>query len=305
MIDTPGFFDVNRSEEDMKPEIVRCITECAPGPHAFLIVLKVEKFTEHERAVVTKICEYFSEDALKYAVIVFTHGDQLPKGMKIEEFVSQNENLSDLVKKCGGRCHVFDNKYWKNKMQTNYRSNQLQVEDLLKTIDKMVMGNNGDYYNNEMLQVVEKEIQKEEEQIRKSSGNVPVTEIRKQAKTRVSERFLISLAGTATGALLGAFFGVAAMVGFAITALRNSAALLRLLKRLPALGGAVGCSEVAGLAAAGVVVGVTTAGAATAGGVMGGIIGHDAAKEAETPLEAAEKAASAVLNKGKDFLKLP
>ncbi|XP_035849972.1 uncharacterized protein LOC116045606 [Sander lucioperca] len=140
LIDTPGFFDAGRSEEEMKPKILRCITECAPYPHAFLIVLKVEKFTEHEQAVITKICQYFTEDALKYAVIVFTHGDQLPEGMKIEDFVSQNENLSDLVKKCGGRCHIMDNKYWKNKQQNSYRSNLVQVDELLNTIDKMCDG---------------------------------------------------------------------------------------------------------------------------------------------------------------------
>ncbi|XP_044040829.1 uncharacterized protein LOC122870585 [Siniperca chuatsi] len=301
LIDTPGFFDADRSEEDMKPEIVRCITECAPGPHAFLIVLKVEKFTEQEQAVITKICQYFSEDALKYAVIVFTHGDQLPKGMKIEEFVSQNKNLSDLVKKCGGRCHVIDNKYWKNKVQNNYRSNQFQVEDLLNTIDKMVMENNGGYYVNKMLQAVEKEIQREEEHIRQTSDNMPVEEIRKQAKTRVSERFLIQLAGTATGALLGAFFGVAAMVGLVITAVQNVKALAQ---RIPALGGAYAAAAAGGAevaVAVGVVAGVT---AASAGAVIGGGIGHDAAEGAETPWEAVEMAANAVINKGKATLKL-
>ncbi|XP_059211569.1 GTPase IMAP family member 8-like [Centropristis striata] len=188
LIDTPGFFDPGRSEEELKPEIVRCSTECAPGPHAFLIVLKVEKFTEHEKAVITQMCEYFSEDALKYAVIVFTHGDQLPEGMKMEEYVQQSEGLSDLVKKCGGRCHVVDNKYWKTDTEDDYRSNQFQVEELLNTIDKIVMENNGDYYTDEKLQEVEREIQKEEERIRRSSGNMSQEEVRKQAKSNVFKK---------------------------------------------------------------------------------------------------------------------
>ncbi|XP_031706673.1 uncharacterized protein LOC116385387 [Anarrhichthys ocellatus] len=301
LIDTPGFFDTGRPEEKMKAEIVKCITECAPGPHAFLIVLKVEKFTEHEQAVTNKICQYFSEDVLKYAVIVFTHGDGLPKGMKIEEFVSQNENLSDLVKKCGGRCHVVDNKHWKNNLQNSYRSNPVRVEDLLNTIDKMVMENNGGHYTNEVFQEVEKEIQIEEEHIKQntSSGNVPQEEIRKQAKTRVSDRVLIQLAGTATGVVLGALCGLTAMVGLVIMALQNCAGLMKLVKMAPATAAAAaaaaGGGEVAGLAVAGVSLGV----AAAIGGVIGGIIGQEAAEKAETPREAVEIVKNAVINRGK------
>uniref|UniRef100_A0A3B4T6U6 Uncharacterized LOC111239971 n=1 Tax=Seriola dumerili TaxID=41447 RepID=A0A3B4T6U6_SERDU len=176
LIDTPGFFDANRSEEDMKPEILSCITECAPGPHAFLIVLKVEKFSEQEQDVIRKILQYFSEDALKYAVIVFTHGDQLPKGKTIQEFVSQNKNLSDL-----------------NKQQKNYRSNQSQVEDLLNTIDKLVMENNGGYYTNKMLQTVEEEINIEASKIKLSSGHLSQEEVRQQAKTIVHQQAVIKL----------------------------------------------------------------------------------------------------------------
>ncbi|XP_034713028.1 uncharacterized protein LOC117935025 [Etheostoma cragini] len=302
LIDTPGFFDANRSEEEMKPKIVRCITECAPGPHAFLIVLKVDKFTEHEKAVINKICQYFTEDALKYAVIVFTHGEQLPKGMKIEEFVSQNENLSDLVKKCGGRCNVLDNKYWKNKQLNSYRSNQVRVDELLNTIDKMVMENNGGY-TNMVFQEVEKEIQREENIIKQSSRNLPPEEIRNMAKTKVAEKFLIQLAGTGTGALLGAFFGVGNMVKLVIMALRNCQSLKQLVNQVPLLKGvaaAAGGAEVAGLVAAGVIVG----GVAVGGGAMGGVIGYQAAEEAKSPMEAAEMAAKAVINQANAAFKL-
>uniref|UniRef100_UPI003AAD21B6 GTPase IMAP family member 7-like n=1 Tax=Centroberyx gerrardi TaxID=166262 RepID=UPI003AAD21B6 len=163
LIDTPGFFDTDKSEEQLKPETVRWITECAPGPHAFLIVLKVEKFTPQEEEVITKMSQYFSAEAFRYTAVLFTHGDQLPEGMTIQQFVSGSERLSDLVEKCGGRCHVIDNKYWNNNQQDNYRSNQFQVAELLRTVDKIVEENNGGCYTNEMLQEVEGEIQREEE----------------------------------------------------------------------------------------------------------------------------------------------
>ncbi|XP_063750977.1 GTPase IMAP family member 7-like [Eleginops maclovinus] len=220
-IDTPGFFDTHGSVKSLKADIVRCITECAPGPHAFLIVLKVEKFTEQEKEVINEVCTHFSEAAFKYATCVFTHGDQLQKGMTIEEFVGQNVDLSDLVKKCGGRCHVVDNKYWKNSEGDVYRCNQFQVERLLNTLDQMIEANNGSFYTNEMLETVKTNVQQEAEQIRQSSANVSQEEIIKQAKSKVFDRILILSAGIATGVLLGAFLGLADMVTTAVATLKN------------------------------------------------------------------------------------
>lgn len=189
LIDTPGFFDPSRSEK-LEHEMLSCITECAPGPHAFLIVLKAEKFTEHEKAVIAQLCEHFSEDVLKYAAVVFTHGDQLPEGMKIKDFVHESEALSDLVRKCGSRFHVIDNKYWKNNQEDEYRSNKFQVAELLNSIEDIVAENNGGHYTNEKLQTLETEIQKEENRVRKSSENLSQEEIRKQAKVNIIKKHM-------------------------------------------------------------------------------------------------------------------
>ncbi|XP_026011209.1 uncharacterized protein LOC113014105 [Astatotilapia calliptera] len=291
LIDTPGFFDTGRSEEDLKPEIMSCMTECAPGPHAFLIVLRVGKFTEHEQAVVTKIHQSFSDEALKYAVVVFTHGDQLKKKMKIEDFVSQNRNLSDLVSKCDGRCHVFDNKHWNKNQPNNYRSNQFQLEELLKTIEKMVVEKNGGYYTNKMLQHVETAIQKRVEHIRHSMPDKTPEEIRKQAKTSVFKRFLIQMAGIATGALLGALFGVVTLCEFAVKSVKMS-----VTEMLACVSAAATVGKTALVAA-----GTVGLAAAVAGGVMGGITGNEAAKDAESPLEAVQRTYKAVQKKRKAF----
>uniref|UniRef100_A0AAV2KJZ6 AIG1-type G domain-containing protein n=1 Tax=Knipowitschia caucasica TaxID=637954 RepID=A0AAV2KJZ6_KNICA len=60
--------------------------------------------------MVDLILKYFSEEALKYTTVVFTHGDELPEDMEIKEWIRENKALNTLVQKCGGRCHVFDNK---------------------------------------------------------------------------------------------------------------------------------------------------------------------------------------------------
>ncbi|MEQ2303357.1 hypothetical protein AMECASPLE_015965 [Ameca splendens] len=188
LVDTPGLFDSGRSLGAVNPELLRCIIECAPGPHIFLIILKVEKYTEQEEDVITKIRQYFSDDALKYAAVVFTHGDQLPEGMKIEQYAAQSEGLWELVQKCGGRCHVFDNRYWKNKKEEEYRSNTFQLAELLNTIDKIIMANRGGHYSNTVLKNIEREIQEEVKLLKLSSENMSEDEIRQQVKSIVLQK---------------------------------------------------------------------------------------------------------------------
>uniref|UniRef100_A0A672IGH1 AIG1-type G domain-containing protein n=1 Tax=Salarias fasciatus TaxID=181472 RepID=A0A672IGH1_SALFA len=275
LVDTPGLFDTEKTEEALRSEILRCITECAPGIHAFLIVLKVERFTEQEQAVISRICEYFSEDALKHAVVVFTFGKQLRNGMKIEEFVSKNPKLRDLVNRCGGRCHVFDNEDWNNNtLQNDYRSNRFQREELLNTIE-LTVERNGQYYTNDMLQAVEREIQREEEQ--SSPEDLPPEEIRNQAKSHVENRFPIELAGVGTGVLLGALLVSGAARATAAVVLGGEAAVT--------VGAAVGVM-------------------AAAGGIMGGVMGHKAAEEAETVTDAVKNAAKALKETRSGFILL-
>ncbi|XP_054881202.1 GTPase IMAP family member 7-like [Poeciliopsis prolifica] len=302
LIDTPGFFDTDKSEEELKPEIMRCLTECAPGPHVFLILLRVDRFTKQEQQVITKICDLFSEDALKYAMIVFTHGEQLQKGMKIEEFVSKNKNLSNLVKKCGGRCHVFDNKHWSGDGQDDYRNNQVQLEAFLQTVDKMMVEKNGSYYTNDVLQHVEERIQKQENEIRKIGVYLPPQEFREKAKTFVSREFLIQLVGTATGALLGAFFGVEELLKVVMKVVQTPQVMSH-VKTIKTMAPA-GVERKAVVVAGGVVAGVAVLAAAAAGGIQGGAIGCEASKEAKTPIEAIEKSYDAVMKK-RHMFKMP
>ncbi|XP_029530093.1 uncharacterized protein LOC115137926 [Oncorhynchus nerka] len=309
LIDTPGFFDTDIPEEELKPKIVKCITECAPGPHAFLIVLKVERYTVHENeaVAVAKIETYFSPEAFKYATVLFTHGDQL-NGLTVEKFVQQNAELNKLVEKCGGRYHVIDNKYWNTNQQGRY-SNQYQVAELLNTIEKMVRDNGGGFYTNEMLQEAERLIQAEIDGLRKElKGQMSEEEMRKQAKKRARKKLLIKLSGIATGAVIGALFGV--ILAIMIPLSLATQPLLNLVKSHIAASMTIGPAAVAEVAgpvgvgsgigagvgiAAGVVVGI----AAAAGGVRGGIVGATAAEEAETVQEAAEEAANAVLEDAK------
>uniref|UniRef100_A0A8C9XDI1 AIG1-type G domain-containing protein n=1 Tax=Sander lucioperca TaxID=283035 RepID=A0A8C9XDI1_SANLU len=84
------------------------IAYASPGPHIFLVVIRLGRFTEEEKNTVQKIQEIFGEDADKYSMVLFTHGDLL-KGKTIKKFLKDSEELQELVEKCNGQYHVFNN----------------------------------------------------------------------------------------------------------------------------------------------------------------------------------------------------
>ncbi|XP_071202751.1 GTPase IMAP family member 8-like [Salvelinus alpinus] len=151
VIDTPGLYDTTLSEEEMKSEIVRCIEQSVPGPHAFLLVIRLGRFTEEERNTVKWIQENFGEEASMYTIVLFTHGDQL-KGKSVEEFLAESKELRKLINICGGRYHSLNN---------DKRKHNTQVPELLKKIEEMVEKNEGKPYTNEMYQEAQRKIEEE------------------------------------------------------------------------------------------------------------------------------------------------
>ncbi|XP_066563736.1 GTPase IMAP family member 8 [Amia ocellicauda] len=145
VVDTPGLFDTQLSNEATLLEMARCISLSSPGPHAFLLVVSVGRFTPEERAAVELIQQVFGERAAAYMLVVVTRADEL-KGQ--EEHLSQGAGyLQELLCKCGGRYQLFDN--------GRAREESTQVEELMEKIEKMVAENGGSCYTNKMYQEAE------------------------------------------------------------------------------------------------------------------------------------------------------
>uniref|UniRef100_A0A671X9N8 AIG1-type G domain-containing protein n=1 Tax=Sparus aurata TaxID=8175 RepID=A0A671X9N8_SPAAU len=96
VIDTPGLFDTCEDEEKIKRDIVQSISYASPGPHIFLVVIRLGRFTEEEKKTVQKIQQIFGEEADKYSMVLFTHGDLLEEE-PIEEFLKEDKDLQELV----------------------------------------------------------------------------------------------------------------------------------------------------------------------------------------------------------------
>ncbi|XP_058608539.1 GTPase IMAP family member 8-like [Onychostoma macrolepis] len=148
VIDTPGLFDTTMTEENMKEEIVRCVEMSVPGPHVFLLVIRLGvRFTTDEKNTVRWIQENFGEDASRYFIVLFTHADALKK-KELEVYVNESDYLQARVNECGGRSHSFNNE----DMDCS------QVTELLEKIEKMVKVNRGQHYTNEMYEEAQRKL---------------------------------------------------------------------------------------------------------------------------------------------------
>ncbi|XP_072526139.1 GTPase IMAP family member 9-like [Salminus brasiliensis] len=148
--DTPGIFDTSISNEHLQKELEKCVHMSIPGPHVFLLVIRLGRYTQEERSAVKWIQQNFGDDALCYTVVLFTHTDQI-KGKQLEAFVSQSHDLLQLTNSCGGRYLGFNN-------DGDDKEKNRQVTMLLENISAMVEMNGGEHYTNEMYEKAQHEM---------------------------------------------------------------------------------------------------------------------------------------------------
>lgn len=153
VVDTPGLFDTCLTQDQVKQELVKCISLLAPGPHVFLLVLDLNRYTKEQKDTVQHIQTFFGEKSKDYIIILFTNGDRL-KGQTTESYIAKDKSgdMKKLISECGERYHVFDN---------NDTKNRSQVTQLLTKVESLVSKNNGDFYTSTMFCEAEAAIQKE------------------------------------------------------------------------------------------------------------------------------------------------
>nr|XP_023685647.1 immune-associated nucleotide-binding protein 3-like [Paramormyrops kingsleyae] len=158
VVDMPGFGDTRFDAEHIRTEIAKCVAQMAPGPHAFLVVIQLGRYTEDEARAVKEVEQIFGEQAvLNHSVIVFTRGDDLEE-MDIEEYLRDTapEDLKSLLERCGSRYHVLNNRKPEDREQ---------VWGLLEKVKRMVEVNGGGCYTDNVFQEAEAVIREEQERL--------------------------------------------------------------------------------------------------------------------------------------------
>ncbi|KAL1279326.1 hypothetical protein QQF64_025999 [Cirrhinus molitorella] len=137
VVDTPGLFDTKLTNDQVVEEIDKCISLLLPGPHVFVIVLSLGTFTNEEKETMQLIKKIFGPKAAQFSIVLFTRGDDLQES--IEDYVSKYNcaELKKLIRDCGNRFLVFNNKE---------KQDKTQVIKLLNMIEMMNKHNTNQYF---------------------------------------------------------------------------------------------------------------------------------------------------------------
>lgn len=165
VIDTPGLFDTTKDRFSVANEISKAVGISAPGPHAFIIVIKAggSRYTPEAEETVRLVHDIFGGDILRHCMVVFTGEDNMrqddPK-ITLEQWLAEStDSILNLIKACGGRCMAIDT------TDKSKESHDTKARELMAMVDQMVESNGGRVYTNEMLERAEQAYREREDEM--------------------------------------------------------------------------------------------------------------------------------------------
>ncbi|XP_048104175.1 uncharacterized protein LOC125297755 [Alosa alosa] len=188
VVEAPGWFPnigLAYTPQITKDEIVLSNSICAPGPHAFLLVLCVDHTDNHTRywrKIVETHVELLGLRAWNHTMVLFIRGDLLGDTSIQAYLKGRGKNLVHLLEKCGNRYHVFSNKK-KCAGGQGTTENDPQVTELLEKVEAMVASNSGQHYEVDRTRLKEIQEKKKNDEQRAQTRVSKVEEQRKHLQT--------------------------------------------------------------------------------------------------------------------------
>ncbi|XP_034567387.1 GTPase IMAP family member 8 [Notolabrus celidotus] len=201
VVDTPGWWMNYFCDEtpvfDLR-EMVLSLCLCPPGPHLFLLVIRVDRaFTETYRRAVQEHLQLIDQHIWSRVMVLFSFGDWLG-GTTTEQCIeSEGEPLRWLLERCGNRYHVLNNKT---------KGDGFQVRELIWKMEEMLAGCNDGLHCEIEGRVVEqlegrrrREEERAKERLERKEKQRQMGRSQLERLTPLSELRLVLLGGKKTG----------------------------------------------------------------------------------------------------------
>ncbi|XP_067333914.1 GTPase IMAP family member 8 isoform X2 [Channa argus] len=184
VVDTPGWwmnYFCGESSVFDRREMVISLSLCPPGPHVFLLVIRVDRaYTETYRRAVQEHLQLISDHIWNRVIVLFSFGDWLG-GTTIDQYIeSEGKPLQWVIEKCGNKYHVVNNKM---------KGDRFQVRELIGKIEEMLPGCKSGWHYEIERKVVE-ELQGE---IRRQEARAKERRIKKEKQRQMARARLENL----------------------------------------------------------------------------------------------------------------
>lgn len=161
VVDTPDWFNSEKTPDEVRAQISSCVTLSSPGPHAFLMCIPVDQPAKSEPQALQALGSVFGADSVqKHTIALFTFADQLQKsgkakGKSVEAYISsERPDLLKVVEMCRDRFHIMD----RDKGEGN-------VSELLEMVDQTVREAGGQCYSSPAFEEAEDKVRQRQLEI--------------------------------------------------------------------------------------------------------------------------------------------
>uniref|UniRef100_A0A3Q3WPT0 AIG1-type G domain-containing protein n=1 Tax=Mola mola TaxID=94237 RepID=A0A3Q3WPT0_MOLML len=171
VVDTPDWFNSEKTPDEVRAQISACVTLSSPGPHAFLFCVPLDMPAKTELQALGALESVFGLQAVqRHTLVLFTYADRLRESEKagndgVEAYIAhQRGDLLKIVEKCRDRFHILE-------LDDGWRESH-NVAELLEKVDQTVKEAGGQCYSCPAFQEAENRVRQRQVEIaRERKGN--------------------------------------------------------------------------------------------------------------------------------------